>query len=1139
MRDDIAIIGLAGRFPGARNVEQLWRNVCDGVEAIRFLDEAELRRAGVPRERLADPGYVPAAPALAGFDAFDAALFECSPMEARLMDPQQRVLLEVAWETLEDAGYDATSYRGSIGVFAGSGGSASSYLISDVHVHHALRGPTGSLQHVSNDKDFLAGRVAYKLDLRGPSVTVQAACATAIVAIQLACRAVQHGECDMALAGGVAIRVPHLAGYVWEAGGIWSRDGHCRPFDSDGSGTVFGSGAGLVLVKPLRAALADGDRVHAVIKGVAINNDGGQKLSFAVASGDGVTRAAQQALAAGGVAPSTVGLVMAHANGNPMGDALEFQALGKAFKGDQVGAVALSSVKGNIGHPEQASGMASLAVAIHALRHQTIPPTLHCATPSPRLRLSRSPFVIGDRPRPWPEAGTPRRAGVSSIAIGGTNAFLLVEEAPRTPPPAPADDAAPGVPRLLRVSAQTDAALRQLALRFADALEVLDAADLADFCFTANVGRRRLRRQIAVVGQSPHQIADALRAFAAGTPSPRVIAQPGERVADQAAMLVLGDVAPTGHRDALAHSRAFADAVARCEQACGAPHATSLRAVIAGDAAADGDVGAVAAFAAAYAYGELLAGVGVEVAGVVGSGAGRHAAACLRDATLLPGAIDAVLARVTGAGSLEDELVRARSRGCAVFVAVGAVAASAVAGDSWIRLASGAQPTGAYALIEAIARLAAHGVAVGAGALEGAARRRRVAVPGYPFESQRYWVDAAVAPAEPGPTPGLRRVRSPALRDVVIEGRLDRLLPASGYCDRVRQAASMLVGDSRWSVVGLSLREPRALTGAGARIVQLIARPRGADGWAFEVVSSAEDGEGAWCEHAQGVLRVDAAAARDDDEVDLAAIRARCSQALDGPGLPGGRRVMRGEGEAVTELTGPAGDEIGGLAVLEACRQVAHAIAPPLGDGEAYHSTSVESVRIHAGLGSEVTCHVVLHGPISERSDHFAVDVSIYAGSRLAVQVGAWRWKRSRIASRPGIAGRTAIVEELAAAPSRVRRSRMMALVEDQVRQALGAGPHERIGHDEGFRDRGLDSMTSVQLRKTLQELLGVPLSNTLTFNHPNLRALSEYLLASLFPVDEEHRSSEAAGEASVAMEDLETAIESELETLERVLGAT
>ncbi|MEN6451843.1 MAG: beta-ketoacyl synthase N-terminal-like domain-containing protein [Thermoguttaceae bacterium] len=530
--NSIAIIGMAARLPGAGSVERFWSNVAGGVESITRFSDEQLLQAGATRELIAREDFVKAAPTLDDIEHFDAGFFKISRREAEIMDPQQRILLELAWETMERAGY-AGGYRGLVGVFAGAGGLMSSYLCSPMHVNSRLIGQTGSMQCIGNDKDYLSTRISYKLDLRGPSLTVQTACSTSLVAVHLACQSLLSGECDMALAGGVTIRVPHQMGYLHSSQALLSPDGHCRPFDADAKGTIFGSGAGLVLLKPLPQALADGDHIHAVIRGSAVNNDGAAKLSYWATNAEGQMAACIDAMAVAETPPRSIGYLEAHGTATAMGDPVEIFGLTRAYRRGTPDKqfCAIGSVKSNFGHLEAAAGIAGLIKAALALEHKTLPPSLHYHQPNPAIRFPETPFFVNTECRAWSSDGSPRRAAVNSLGIGGTNAHIILEEAPETA--AVGHDAEEVC--LLTLSAKSAKALRELAQRYADYFGT-NAAPLADVCFTANTGRGLFPHRLAVVTTSAAAARDALAAFAADVPDTepksRERTAPGEVVRD-------------------------------------------------------------------------------------------------------------------------------------------------------------------------------------------------------------------------------------------------------------------------------------------------------------------------------------------------------------------------------------------------------------------------------------------------------------------------------------------------------------------------------------------------------------------------------------------------------------------------------
>src|SRR5215468_3377407 len=431
---DIAIIGMSCRFPGAATAEEFWTNLCHGVESITFFSEQELVAAGVAPALVANPNYVKAAPMLRDVEMFDASFFGYSPKDAALMDPQQRLFLEVCWEAFEQAGYDPAGYPGKVGVLSSGGGVVASYLLAKLH-HADFPGQTASTSHVNNDKDFLSTRVSFKLNLRGPSFTIQSACSSSLVAIHQACQNLRFNECDMMLVGGSVVRVPQVAGYLAEKRNLYSLNGHCRPFDSFGQGTIFGSGVGAVLLKPLEKAFADRDHIFAVIKGTAANNDGSAKISYTAPSLGQQSQAVVDALNAAGVSADSVGYIECHSTGTTVGDPLEIEALTKAFRSETKRRqyCAIGSLKANIGHPEQAAGIAGLIKTALVLHHKRIPPSINYDTPNPRIDFAASPFYVNTRLQDFPLTDGPRRAGLNSLGIGGTNTFAVLEEAPPMP----------------------------------------------------------------------------------------------------------------------------------------------------------------------------------------------------------------------------------------------------------------------------------------------------------------------------------------------------------------------------------------------------------------------------------------------------------------------------------------------------------------------------------------------------------------------------------------------------------------------------------------------------------------------------------------------------------------------------------
>jgi acyl transferase domain-containing protein/acyl carrier protein len=499
----IAVVGMAGRFPGAREIGELWRNLRDGVESIRRLSREEMRAAGVDPASLDDPRRVPAGGVLDGADLFDAAFFQITPREAELLDPQHRIFLECAWEALEDAGCDPARFPGAIGAFAGSG--LNTYLL-----HNLIPGGESAFNPqvaIANDKDFLTTRLSYKLDLKGPSLDVQTGCSTSLVTVVLACQSLLNFQCDLALAGGVAVREPQRAGYLYQENGILSPDGHCRPFDAQAGGTVPGNGVGVVALKRLEDALADGDAIRAVILGAALNNDGSSKVGFTAPGVAGQAEVVATALAVAGVQPKDISLIEAHGTATPLGDPIEVRALDRVFRteGFRPGSCALGSLKSNLGHLDAAAGVAGLIKTVLALEHRQIPPTLHFTSPHPEAGLEGGPFYVPAELRAWETDALPRRAGVSSFGIGGTNAHVILEEAP----PRPAAKAADGA-ELLILSARTESALEASTARLSQHLEAQPDLPLRDVAHTLRLGRRQMEVRRAVVARDREDAVAAL-----------------------------------------------------------------------------------------------------------------------------------------------------------------------------------------------------------------------------------------------------------------------------------------------------------------------------------------------------------------------------------------------------------------------------------------------------------------------------------------------------------------------------------------------------------------------------------------------------------------------------------------------------
>jgi acyl transferase domain-containing protein/aryl carrier-like protein len=651
---EVAVIGMACRFPGADGLDQFWRNLCAGVESIDHLSDQELAAMGESPELLAQPNYVRVGRNIRGHHLFDAGLFGLSPREAELVDPQQRLFLECAWEALEHAGHDPASFPGLVGVY---GGLKLVTYMWHIYADPQLMASVGDINaQIANDRDYLATRVSYKLGLGGPSMTVQTACSTSLVAVHLACQALLGGECQMALAGGVSVRTLQT-GYLYHQGEILSPDGRVRAFDAAANGTIFGNGLGIVVLRRLEDALADGDRIYAVIRGSAVNNDSAQRVGFAAPGADGQERVIRAAHAAAEVDPESITYVEAHGTGTQVGDPIELTAITRAFRAasQKRGYCGIGSVKSNIGHLATAAGVAGLIKACLALHHREIPPSLLCDTPNPQFDWQASPFYVVRRLTPWTANGRPRRAGVSAFGIGGTNAHLVLEEAPPARPPDP-----PSRPwQLLLLSARTETALATATANLAGHLRAHPALSLPDVAFTLQLGRRALEHRRMLVCQDLAGAATAL----AGLDPARVFSRTAESRQAPVAFLFPGQGAQ--HAGMLAGVYAgeplFRAQLDLCAELLAPRLGLDLRALL-DPPAAERETAArqleqtaitqPALFAVEYALARQWMAWGVQPAAMLGHSIGEYVAACLAGVMSLADALALVAAR----GRLMQEL---------------------------------------------------------------------------------------------------------------------------------------------------------------------------------------------------------------------------------------------------------------------------------------------------------------------------------------------------------------------------------------------------------------------------------------------------------------------------------------------------
>ncbi len=505
LEDAIAIIGLAGRFPKAKNIEQFWQNLSEGRECISFFTAEDVVASGTDPAFLDNPNFVKAFGVLDDIELFDAPFFGISPREAKLLDPQHRLFLECAWEAMENAGYDSELYPGRISVFAGT--NTSTYLFRNLIPNNVFVFVTADRfeMALTNNKDVMPMRVSYQMNLKGASVNVSTTCSTSLVAIHLACQNLLTYQCDMVLAGGSHVRVPQKEGYLFQEGMIWSPDGHIRTFDAKSRGIVTGNGAGVVVLKRLEEALADGDYIHAIIRGSASNNDGSTKIGYTAPSIDGQAESTAEAISMAGIDSESITYIEVHGTGTELGDPVEFASVSKAFRATSADPdnpprnyCGIGSVKTNIGHLNHAAGVAGLIKTILALKHKQIPPSLNFETPNPRIDFDNSPFYVNTTLRDWETNGGPRRAGVNSFGVGGTNAHVVLEEAPE---PEPSGPSRPW--QLLLLSTKTPTALESATANLADHLEQQPALNLADVAFTLQTGRQEMAyRRITICRDS-------------------------------------------------------------------------------------------------------------------------------------------------------------------------------------------------------------------------------------------------------------------------------------------------------------------------------------------------------------------------------------------------------------------------------------------------------------------------------------------------------------------------------------------------------------------------------------------------------------------------------------------------------------
>jgi len=721
----VAMIGMAGRFPGAPSLEQYWRNIRGGLESITFFSDRELEAEGIDPTLLKDPSYIRAGGVVENVELFDAAFFGFSDNEAAVMDPQQRLFLECAWEALEDAAYNPDTYDGRIGLFAGA--TISTYLLNNLITHpEAMKAAGRARSIMGNDSNFLTTLVSYKLNLTGPSITVQTACSTSLVAIHLACQSLLNGESDITLAGAVSISVPQVSCHEFRDGGIHSPDGRCRSFDAAAQGTVGGSGLGVVVLKRLEDALADGDSIHAVIKGSAINNDGSLKIGYTAPSVQGQAAVISEALAMAGISADSIGYVEAHGTATALGDPIEVEALTEAYRAttEQRQYCALGSVKSNIGHLDTAAGVAGLIKVALMLRQRELVPSLHYREGNPQIDFPASPFYVNTSLRPWPRNGTARRAGVSSFGIGGTNAHVILEEAPSVEQSQSPDLSL----RLLVLSAKTPAALDRATKNLTAFVREHNDINLPDVAYTLQVGRKAFSHRRIIFCRETE---DALTALEGRDPQRVLTHSPGSDGEASIVLLFMADdwvytgLGSSLYEDEPLFRKHFDECAELIKRFTGADPRGAL------DAA---QTTLPALFAIQYALGQVLLDLGVRPATFMGRGVGEYVAACFAGVFTLENAVAAAATREPVHRDFSPAELLKGPRRVLLEVGTGRVLKDFREGTSEMQAISGRD-----IIIRALGHLWLAGAEINWQTLYSNERRHRVHLPTYSFERQRYW----------------------------------------------------------------------------------------------------------------------------------------------------------------------------------------------------------------------------------------------------------------------------------------------------------------------------------------------------------------------------------------------------------------
>jgi acyl transferase domain-containing protein/acyl-CoA synthetase (AMP-forming)/AMP-acid ligase II/acyl carrier protein len=1044
----IAIIGIGCRFPGAIGPEEFWRNLRDGVESLTFFSDRELASAGVDATVFRDPNFVRAGMLLEDADKFDADFFGLSRHEAEVLDPQHRLFLECAWEALEDAGYDEESSRPATGVYASCG--LPTYLLRNAgnFAPHRLSTASDFQVWLSNDKDFLSTRVSYKLNLKGPSLTVQTACSSSLVAVHLACQSLLGGECEMALAGGVSVFFPQQSGYLYQEGMIGSPDGHCRAFDADAQGTIKGNGLGILVLKPLARALEDGDRVYAVIRGSAINNDGAGKLGYTAPSVESQAAVIAEAQQMAGVDPVTIGYIETHGTGTPLGDPMEVEALQRVFRAGTIGrnVCAIGSLKTNVGHLDTAAGAGSMIKTALSLQHRQIPPSLHYQTPNPRIDFAHGPFFVNTALREWSPLQGVRRAGVSSFGIGGTNAHVVLEEAP-----VQTSHNESGV-HLLPLSARSPEGLQSQAAAWQRFLAREDAPGWGDICYTAGVRRTHHDYRVAVAADSRENAIGKLRRLNLdATRRSTSYANPVFVFSGQ------GQQFEGMGRELYATQPAFREALDACDLEIRRLTGWSILEEFSLD---DTEFAQLAVFALQIALARLWESWGIRAAAVIGYSVGEIAAAHFADALNLEDAVPLVCRRgqimqktngdardlmarparipiystVTGKRISGEELGRSywiqNARETvpfaeSVFEAIRAGALNfleispaavlapmvlrcmASAGVDGTALSSLSPGTGELeSMLSALGSMYSLGAPVKWSALY-QTKGYVVSLPSYPWQHQRYWLEAS--PHGGHPLLGTR-LDSP-LSQVQFQSTISAanpsflgdhrvmgqpIFPAAAYIEMALAAA-----DGPCTVAKLSFRRMLELADGESQTLQFVR-----DQSAFQIFGRRE---GAWQIYADGEFQSASgewpgvpAQSHCDHPVELSEFYARLSaRGFEfGPSFRLLEEITTGPGEAVGIASlAESGPYRFHPALLDACFQIALAAVPESTE-DIFVPAGIDRLRFARSPGTRVKVHATFRE--GTPSGVLLADIAIFEEHGSAISfIEGFRLQRARAAAAP------------------------------------------------------------------------------------------------------------------------------------------